>query len=85
MRLKSPSGTVSKILQGRKYDYSLFGFSEYTLLSMEFWGERSEGEWELTVENNGSSGSVLSTKILLEKWELIAYGTNDEPPMNGVA
>ena len=80
LSLKSPSGTVSKILQGRKYDYSFFGFSDYTLLSMEFWGEPSHGTWELTVENAGTSGRA--TKILLEKWELIAYGTSDEPPMN---
>ena len=84
MRLKSPLGTISKILSGRKYGYSLFSFSKYTLPSMEFLGERSKGEWELNEENNGSSRTV-STKILLEKSELIGYNTKDEPQMNGAA
>jgi subtilisin-like proprotein convertase family protein len=68
LELRSPSGTVSKILRinSNIKDRGLFGF---TLLSNAFYGESSKGNWTIKVLDgkSGNNGRLVS-------WELKVNG-----------
>lgn len=55
--LTSPSGTRSTLLPRRPNDSMGGNFNNWPFLSVHFWGERSEGEWTLEIEDAGSFGS----------------------------
>ncbi|KAJ7985099.1 hypothetical protein DPEC_G00348560 [Dallia pectoralis] len=79
--LVSPAGTVSMLLGTRKNDASAAGLRNWTLMSIQSWGEQPYGAWTLKVKDNkgtvadclraGSeegAGALLSITLLL-------YGT----------
>ncbi|XP_019896932.2 neuroendocrine convertase 1 isoform X2 [Esox lucius] len=79
--LVSPAGTVSMLLGTRRNDASTAGLRNWTLMSVQSWGENPHGAWTLKVKDNkgtvggclraGSekaAGALLSVALLL-------YGT----------
>ena len=78
--LVSPSGTRTHVLPSRAGDYSLEGFRDWTVLTMELWGETAGGRWELQVANVGRPESRLTRPFRFEGWTLDLHGTEDEPP-----
>ncbi|XP_046328704.2 proprotein convertase subtilisin/kexin type 5-like [Haliotis rufescens] len=74
--LTSPSGTRSTLLPRRPNDSMGGNFNNWPFLSVHFWGERSEGEWTLEIEDAGSYGSGGGT---LQQWSLILHGTASDP------
>ncbi|MFT7800399.1 PC3-like endoprotease variant B [Arapaima gigas] len=78
VELVSPSGTCSQLLGTRRNDVSPAGLNNWTLMSVQFWGEDPRGSWSLKVKDNngtvahcsrrvseGVSGTVLSFTLTL--------------------
>ena len=74
LTLTSPSGTSTRLLTSRPYDYSRRGFEDWTILTMELWGERPTGSWELEVTHAGRRRTVE-----LKEWTIRIYGTKEKP------
>ena len=53
--IKSPQGTVSPLLSTRRYDDSSDGLKDWLFMSVHFWGENPQGEWQITVADNPNS------------------------------
>nr|XP_029498237.1 PC3-like endoprotease variant B [Oncorhynchus nerka] len=79
--LASPAGTVSLLLATRSNDDSAAGLRNWTLMSVQSWGEHPHGVWTLKVTDNKgtvgrcvrvsseeAAGAILSVTLLL-------YGT----------
>ena len=49
--LTSPMGTVSQILFYRRQDVLSNKLEDWTVLSVQFWGENPVGTWQLTMTN----------------------------------
>ncbi|XP_043199028.1 furin-like protease 2 [Amphibalanus amphitrite] len=79
--LSSPSGTVSTLLFERPQDVLGSSFDRWPFMSVHFWGERPEGVWNLTVVNTkaAASAGTSSSDSVLKEWQLILYGTEQEP------
>jgi len=58
--LISPSSTRTRLLGTRPKDTSTNGFSAWPLMSVETWGERPHGSWQLYIADRGSGGKVWS-------------------------
>ena len=65
------SKTVSPLFS-RSYDYSLAGFPEWTVLSVQFWGEDARGRWVLTASNDDEQNG---SQTELRQWRLELFGT----------
>lgn len=74
IELVSPSGTHSKLLGQRVFDYRLGGYFEWPFMSVMFWGENPTGEWNLTIYS-----SSASTRININDPKLKFYGVSDIP------
>jgi len=75
IQLKSPAGTVSRLLAPRPLDNSLSGFANFRtwpLMTTHHWGENSAGTWELVVVNGGEKTAFVGG------WKLILYGTDTD-------
>ena len=72
--LKSSAGTKSTILPLRPSDVFPTPYNSWPLMSVQFWGEKSGGNWEIEISNNNWSGS---TEVTISK--VIFYGTSSEP------
>ncbi|KAF5288036.1 hypothetical protein FQA39_LY15532 [Lamprigera yunnana] len=83
IHLKSPRETTVQILNTRKFDKSNAGFRNWTFMSLATWGELSQGEWLVTIEDK--EGLAVS-KGYVEYMKLNIHGTTDMPHhmMNGV-
>eukprot|EP00095_Tigriopus_kingsejongensis_P009291 snap_masked-scaffold175_size286436-processed-gene-1.14 protein:Tk09291 transcript:snap_masked-scaffold175_size286436-processed-gene-1.14-mRNA-1 annotation:"furin-like convertase" len=77
--LTSPSGTRSTLLFPRPRDSFATTFEEWPFLSVHFWGENPTGTWKLEVMNMGSDPPNRSGQGILRKWQLIFYGTQENP------
>ena len=77
--LTSPSGTRSTLLFPRPRDSLASNFDEWPFLSVHFWGESPQGTWTLEVKNMGRDLPDRRGRGLLRKWQLIFYGTEDNP------
>jgi len=77
--LTSPSGTRSTLLFPRPRDSLASNFDEWPFLSIHFWGESPVGIWTLEVKNMGRDLPSRRGRGLLRKWQLIFYGTEDNP------
>ncbi|XP_046842739.1 neuroendocrine convertase 1-like [Xenia sp. Carnegie-2017] len=77
--IKSPSGTVSKVMSPRFMD-ALVGnkrLSNLSTLSVHFWGEPSTGSWKISLKNELENfGKGTGTLIRLR---LSLYGTRTAP------
>ena len=51
IKLISPMGTTSKVLDTRKYDYSTKRLDEDHFMTVQLWDEKAVGDWTLIVEN----------------------------------
>eukprot|EP00794_Sanderia_malayensis_P018668 gene18668-20553_t len=72
IKLKSPSGVVSPLLERREHDVGGEGFTNWPFLTVFNWDENPTGHWELTVKDtSGRAGTLL-------EWNLDVYGTYDE-------
>ncbi|XP_013412170.1 endoprotease bli-4-like [Lingula anatina] len=76
VNLRSPSRTESVMIPGRPND-QWSAYLELTVSSVQFWGERGTGWWEVVIDslypNQGHSGTVYDVK-------LVVYGTQQSPP-----
>lgn len=77
--LTSPSGTRSTLLFPRPRDSFATTFEEWPFLSVHFWGENPTGVWKLEVMNMGQDPPTRAKQGILRKWQLIFYGTQDNP------
>ena len=77
--LTSPSGTRSTLLLPRNRDNFASTFDDWPFLSVHFWGEDPSGQWTLEVSNMSSEGPSRRGQGLLRKWQLIFYGSQDNP------
>lgn len=73
--LKSPSGTKSVLMQKRKCDICQDGISDWSFMSVQFWGENPLGKWDLIIQYDGSSGYLELTG----NQTLHVYGVNEIP------
>lgn len=67
--LTSPGGTES-VLADWHYTDSQQGYQFWTFSSVQHWGESSEGDWTLRVEDKAAGGEGV-----WNSWELFLYGT----------
>eukprot|EP00092_Neocalanus_flemingeri_P010643 GFUD01011465.1.p1 GENE.GFUD01011465.1~~GFUD01011465.1.p1 ORF type:complete len:777 (+),score=122.67 GFUD01011465.1:174-2504(+) len=75
IQLKSPSGTLSKLLAPRPLDNSISGFANFRtwpLMTTHTWGENPAGTWRLVVGNGGDRTAYVGG------WKLILYGTKTD-------
>jgi len=77
--LTSPSGTKSTLLFPRPRDTLGSSFDEWPFLSVHFFGESTAGTWTLEVINAGSERSSRPGNGILHKWQMIWYGTENNP------
>ena len=51
--ITSPGGTKSKVLYARQLDFftGASNFTNWTTMSVHFWGEQSEGNWTISFKN----------------------------------
>jgi len=73
--LKSPAGTLSKLLAPRPLDNSVSGFANFRtwpLMSTHTWGEDPAGVWRLVIRNDGERTAFV------RGWKLILYGTTTD-------
>ena len=77
--LISPSGTRSTLLMPRPRDSFASTYEDWPFLSVHFWGESPQGEWKLEISNMGEDRPTRRGQGLLRKWQLIFYGTEDNP------
>ena len=77
--LTSPSGTRSTLLLPRPRDSFASTFDDWPFLSVHFWGESPQGDWKLEVLNMGEDAPTRRGQGLLRKWQLIFYGTEENP------
>ncbi|XP_065335368.1 furin-like protease 2 isoform X1 [Cloeon dipterum] len=75
--LTSPMGTTSVLLFERPRDVVSSSFDDWPFLSVHFWGERPQGRWTLQIINGGNR--QVNQPGFLRKWQLIFYGTKDNP------
>lgn len=73
--LISPAGTVSTLLTRRPLDDSRQGFQKWPLMSVDFWGEISMGEWNLIVRDHEG----LNQRGLIRNATLLLHGTTNRP------
>ena len=78
MVLTSPSGTRSTLLFPRPRDTLGQRFDQWPFLSVHFWGEPAAGKWSLELVNMGSDRGHAG-QGLLHTWQMIWYGTEDNP------
>ncbi len=73
--LKSPQGTVSKLLPKRKHDFiNTQGYEDWEFMSVHYWGENPLGNWELLTSYESEVGSVTVSDISIK-----FYGTESVP------
>ncbi|CAG5076706.1 Oidioi.mRNA.OKI2018_I69.PAR.g8525.t1.cds [Oikopleura dioica] len=76
INMTSPMSTTSKLLQPRpRDDDSVVGLNEWPFVSVQFWGERSRGEWKVRVALSELTLQQQQAKVL--KWKLVIHGTKD--------
>ncbi len=73
--LISPSGTVSVLMEQRNDTQR--SYSTWRFMSVRNWGESSQGEWLLRIQDN--DGSIVGT---MDSWSLRLHGTPREPDAN---
>ena len=84
-------GTISELMPIRLFDaFSKFdGIDRWPLMSVQFWGESSAGEWKIIIDNMEGFKQFSSRKKQQEtfeksagQWEsvhMVAYGTETFP------
>jgi proprotein convertase subtilisin/kexin type 5 len=77
--LTSPSGTRSTLLLPRPRDSFASTFEDWPFLTVHYWGESPQGQWTLEVVNMGEERPTRRGQGLLRKWQLIFYGTEENP------
>jgi len=78
--LTSPSGTKSVLLNtpesidpsGAEAIHTSFPSQPYSMTSTQFLGEKSTGDWTLTVQDSGQNGQSGQ----LKDWQLVLWGKN---------
>uniref|UniRef100_A0A914L1P7 P/Homo B domain-containing protein n=1 Tax=Meloidogyne incognita TaxID=6306 RepID=A0A914L1P7_MELIC len=58
--LTSPKGTRSKLMSKRPKDTSSLGYINWEFMSVHFWGESSDGNWTLEINNADEENSKYS-------------------------
>ncbi|KAI9018202.1 peptidase S8/S53 domain-containing protein [Hyaloraphidium curvatum] len=70
----SPSGIRSIIGEARPYDVSSQGLSNWTFMSLKYWGDQAAGDWTFTIRDEideSRTGELVS-------WGLKIYGAQGE-------
>lgn len=57
--LISPSGTESKMLTPREAEKDMEARSDWTYMSVQFWGEDPNGIWKLKIHQGGSYHDII--------------------------
>ncbi|KAK3589908.1 hypothetical protein CHS0354_034921 [Potamilus streckersoni] len=73
LELVSPAGTWSKLMSQRRYDIGDSRQQEWTFMSIQFWGEDPKGNWTFSIKIPSSQTGNLTA------WQLILYGTTEDP------
>ncbi|KAB0801664.1 hypothetical protein PPYR_03850 [Photinus pyralis] len=76
MFLTSPAGTRVQILNAREYDTSSKGFQNWTFMSVATWGERPDGPWTVTVQDQVGP---TTNEGFVESITLKLHGTPEIP------
>lgn len=66
--LESPHGIKSILARPRRFDDDVFGFPEWTFMSVKHWDENPVGEWKLTMldrQNDDKNGTFKDWKMML--------------------
>uniref|UniRef100_A0A673CDE4 Proprotein convertase subtilisin/kexin type 5a n=1 Tax=Sphaeramia orbicularis TaxID=375764 RepID=A0A673CDE4_9TELE len=79
IRLSSPSGTVSQLLDNRPLDNSTEGFQDWEFMTTHCWGEQAAGEWTLEIQDTPSPTRNIIALGALKEWSLVIYGTAEQP------
>ncbi|CBY09403.1 unnamed protein product [Oikopleura dioica] len=77
IKLRSPKGTLSTLLERRSFDRSAKGFQKWKFMSVHFWGEDPEGTWVLTILDVPSQRNQQNG--FLEEFTLRLHGTSTNP------
>lgn len=76
--LVSPQGTTSRLLAKRPFDSSNDGLAKWPFASVEFWDEKPQGEWTVTIRDEKVMYSLQSRLFTLkiERKQKKATGKN---------
>jgi subtilisin-like proprotein convertase family protein/subtilisin family serine protease len=74
INLISPSGTSSTLIAPHS---SRTSYNEWQFTSVRYWGETSDGQWTLEVQDTSYSCSGT-----LKQWQLIVYGEDQNQKVN---
>lgn len=55
-----PTDTTCKMMEPRILDESPYGFYEWKIKSLQFWGENPFGNWTICIKDEVNNRSVLS-------------------------
>ena len=72
--LTSPFGTTSTLMDYRDYDSGTGHYTDYTFMSVHFWGENPSGQWTLTIRSRSTSSPVDMSGLVMK-----LYGTDEIP------
>ena len=75
--LTSPAGTQSTLLAYRHSDETSQPYESWSLMSVHFWGEKSDGKWRLRIKNDNMFNETSPAEVIISK--VIFYGTSSEP------
>ena len=68
--------TSVSILEGSRFDISLDGFENQSILSLATWGENPTGAWTLDMEHRSGNLGSASRPFTLSGARLEIYGTS---------
>ncbi|XP_052279881.1 neuroendocrine convertase 1-like isoform X2 [Dreissena polymorpha] len=74
--LVSPDGTQTTLLTERPNDESENGFQNWTFMSVQTWGERPMGAWQLKIRDkygSGNRGVIKAVQLKLHGTQLLPY------------
>ncbi|XP_074651716.1 neuroendocrine convertase 1-like [Tubulanus polymorphus] len=77
--IRSPAGTITRLLTQRGRDLSSDGFKNWPFMSVHQWGEKPGGTWIVRIrdpkdgDGDGNSGKVLDVSLIL-------HGLKERPP-----
>lgn len=75
IKLKSPYGTVSQLLQQREHDFvNTDGYTHWPFVSVQHWGESPNGLWNFSVHFDASGGHAIMKNL-----SMTVYGTQTVP------
>ena len=82
--LRSPRGTVSRLLEPRPKDREKDRFFRWRFTSVHFWGESTEGKWLLTLKNSGTLKTLEKGRATIHQLIIHGFRRDDWAESNGL-